>query len=410
MWQKFKNYYHLLIAVVASLLYGFPVKKLIIVGVTGTDGKTTTVNLIYHILQNCGISASMISSTGAVINGKEYDIGFHVTTPSSFSIQRFLKKAVQSQNNKKKYLVLEVTSHALDQYRTWGINFEVSVLTNVTHEHLDYHKTYENYVLTKAKLLTKAKTAIINMDDGSYELIAKIIHSTHSINSGQANTKWVTYGLNKNAEINPSNFTFQTNLIGEFNKYNILAAVGACKMLGLSDEDIKRGIKNFVPPIGREEIVYKNSFSVMIDFAHTPNALKQVLSSIRPLVKERIIHVFGSAGERDHKKRPLMGKYSSEYADVIVLTAEDPRSEPVNKIIDEIESGIKNKQIKLLKIPNRQEAVMSSIQMAKKGDLVILTGKAHEKSMNYGNGEEHWSEYEAVEKALEIRKKTHEKN
>jgi UDP-N-acetylmuramoyl-L-alanyl-D-glutamate--2,6-diaminopimelate ligase len=393
MWQQIKNFYHLGMAILANFAYGFPSRRIKIIGVTGTDGKTTTTSLIYHILTTAGFNSSMISSVGAIVGGKSYDIGFHVTTPSSFAIQRFIKKAADSGS---KFLVLETTSHALDQYRVFGIKYEVGVLTNVTHEHLDYHKTYENYVKTKAKLFKMSKISITNIDDESYELISNFKFLI---------SKLVTYGMTENADINPKVFPFKTNLIGEFNKYNALAAIGVCKALGIKDNAIRRGIESFIPPKGREDIIYEKDFTVMIDFAHTPNAIDQILKAIRPIVKGRIIHVFGSAGARDVTKRPLMGKMSSKSADVIILTAEDPRREPLEKIISEIKSGINNKKSEVLKILDRKEAIRRAIKMAKKGDYVLLTGKSHEKSMNYGQGEEKWDEYEVAREALGLRLK-----
>ncbi len=405
MWQGIKNIYHLGIAILANIFYGFPSRELRVIGVTGTDGKTTTVSLIYHILDSAGFNTSMVTSVGAVIGGKNYDIGFHVTTPSPFAVQRFIKKAVDSGS---KFLVLETTSHALDQYRVFGINYEVGVLTNVTHEHLDYHKTYENYVKTKAKLLKMARVAIVNRDDNSYKLISNF---PPALAFGKSRwragkfliSKLVTYGMGKNADVNRYNFPFKTDLIGEFNIYNILAAISACKALGIKDEDIKNGIRTFKPPIGRGDIVHDEDFKVMIDFAHTPNAFEQILKSIRPMVKGRLIHVFGSAGLRDVTKRPIMGKISSQYADIIILTSEDPRSESVDKITGEIKSGIMNHELRkkiILKIPDRKKAIETAIRMAKKGDFVIMTGKSHEKSMNYGYGEVAWDEYRVVRDAL----------
>ncbi len=375
MWQSLKNIYHLAMAVVANLWFGFPSKKLTVIGVTGTDGKTTTVNLIYHILKTAGKQVSMISSVGAVINSKNYETGFHVTTPSSWKLQKFIKKA-------EGYLVLEVTSHALDQYRVWGIDFAIGVLTNVTNEHLDYHKTWEQYVKVKSKLLKNAKIAIVNKDDNSYGVISNF--------QFPISNKLITYGL--------KNFSFKTKLMGEFNKYNILAAAAAAKTLGIKDQVIKKAIASFQLPIGRMEVVYNGAFMVIIDFAHTPNALEQALSTVKKNVSGRLIHIFGSAGERDFQKRPEMGRVSSKYADIIILTAEDPRSESVDKIIEEIESGIKKSGV--LRVQNRQEAINTAIKMAKKGDVVLLTGKGHEQSMNYGRGEEPWSEHEAVKQAL----------
>jgi len=388
MWQKTKNLYHLGVAVISNVLLNFPSRKLTVIGVTGTDGKTTTTSLIYHILNSAGLKASMVTSVGAMIGGKNYDVGFHVTTPSSFAVQKFIQEAVDSGS---KFLVLETTSHALDQYRVFGIRYEVGVLTNVTHEHLDYHKTYENYVKTKAKLLEMSKTAIVNRDDESYDLL--------ELKSKTLNSKLVSYGMGENANVSPANFPFKTDMIGEFNKYNVLAAISACKALGVSDKAIRKGIRTFVPPKGREDIIYKKDFTVMIDFAHTPNAIDQILKSVRPFVGGRIIHVFGSAGARDVTKRPLMGKMSSKYADIIILTSEDPREEPVEKIITQIEEGI-SKKTKVFKIPDRKKAIREAINMAKKNDFVLLTGKSHEKSMNYGRGEIAWDEYEAAKEAL----------
>src|SRR3989344_4447352 len=406
MWQKTKNIYHLLVAIWANLLYRFPSRNLVIVGVTGTDGKTTTVSLIYHILKTAKLNVSMISSVGTIINGKNYHLPFHVTTPSSLAIQKFLKMTLGNKSSRvKKFLVLEVTSHALDQYRVWGISFDVGVLTNVTHEHLDYHKSYENYVKTKSKLLKFAKTAVVNIDDDSYKIIKKIIPYG----------RLVTYGMNNNAKVNTKSISYKTKLIGEFNKYNVLAAVSTCRTLGVSDEIIRKTVESFEPPIGRQEIVYKNDFEVMVDFAHTPNSFEKILAPLRSKVKGRIIHVFGSAGQRDSSKRPKMGNASSKYSDIMILTSEDPRLESVESIMDDIKSGVEGlktrvKNNTITEIYDRQNAINSAISMAQKGDMVLITGKAHEKSMNYGNGEVPWDEYTAVKKALNFRKIKNEKN
>jgi UDP-N-acetylmuramoyl-L-alanyl-D-glutamate--2,6-diaminopimelate ligase len=394
MWRKIKNTYHLLIAMLANVLFLFPSRKMKVIGVTGTDGKTTTANLIYHILKSSGHKASMISSIAAVIDGKSYNTGFHVTTPASFSLQKFLRKARQA---KSEYFVLEVTSHAIDQKRIFGIPFEVGVLTNVTNEHLDYHKTYDNYLRTKINLLNKSKICVVNSDDSSYTLL-----SDAKVKKPQG--EWITYGLSQSSDYNPDTFDIRgANLVGDFNKYNVLAAVAASKSLEIKEENIKKALKTFHMPIGRVDYVYEKDFSVMIDFAHTPNAFEQILNSLRPMVKGRIIHVFGSAGGRDGLKRPFLGEISSQYCDILVLTAEDPRKEDVNKIIAEIEVGVKKEQCEVIRIPDRKEAIEAAIQMAKKNDLVLITGKAQEESMNLGQDEEPWDEFEVVESALESR-------
>lgn len=395
MWQKIKNIYHLLIAILANIVFLFPSRGMKVIGVTGTDGKTTTVNLIYHILKTSGHKTSMISSINAVIGDKIYDTGFHVTTPTSFSLQKFLRKARKA---KSEYFVLEITSHAIDQNRISGINFEVGVLTNITNEHLDYHKTYDNYLKTKAKLLKKSKINIINSDDSSYTLLA-------DVKGEKPQENWITYGLLESSDYNPNTFDIkESSLVGDFNNYNALAAVATCMALGIKDEIIKKAIKSFHMPIGRVDYVYKKDFSVMIDFAHTPNAFEKILSTVRPITKGKIIHVFGSAGERDVLKRPFLGEISSQYCDILILTAEDPRSENVDKIIAEIEVGIKREQAEVIRIPDRKEAIEAAIEMAKKDDLVLITGKAQEGSMTTDKMELPWDEFSVVKDALDNRK------
>jgi UDP-N-acetylmuramoyl-L-alanyl-D-glutamate--2,6-diaminopimelate ligase len=395
MWQRIKNIYHLGMAILANIRYNFPSKKLVVVGVTGTDGKTTTVTLVYHILREAGFNSSMISTVGAIINNKQYDVGFHVTTPSPFALQSFLNKAL-TKKAEKLYMVLETTSHSLDQHREFGVNYDIGILTNVTHEHLDYHKTYENYVKAKAKLLQRSKAAVVNIDHKeSYKIIKELLKSYKG--------KIITYGKNKNADVNPIKFPFKTQMIGDFSIYNCLAAIAAVKNLGVKDNTIRKAILSFKPPIGREEIVYDKDFSVMIDFAHTPNAFENILTAVRGGVKGRIIHVFGAAGLRDGTKRPIMGKTSSKYANVIFLTSEDPRAELVEEINAKIKSGISNKKVKVFEVPDRKEAIREAVKMAKKDDLVLVTGKSHEKSMNYGHGETPWDEFEAVKEALKLK-------
>jgi UDP-N-acetylmuramoyl-L-alanyl-D-glutamate--2,6-diaminopimelate ligase len=399
MWQGIKNVYHLGQSILGKVLYRVDTDGLTFIGITGTDGKTTTSNLLYHILTHAGYKTALISTISAIIGEKTIDTGFHVTTPSPFALQSYIKKAKQSG---AKYIILEVTSHALDQNRVFGIPFEIGILTNITNEHLDYHKSYANYVRTKVKLLLHAKTAIINIDDGSYKPVSERLKSKNY--SG----KIITYGLLKDADIMPKSMPFQTKLIGEFNKYNILAAGAAAEELGIEREVIQKAVLAFTPPVGRTEIVHEDAFTVMIDFAHTPNSIEQILKTIHGEMKPkgRIIHIFGSAGERDKEKRVAMGKVSAMFADSILLTSEDPRSESVEDINAQILTGIQEtvkkdkREVSVQSIPDRYEAIKKAIQTAGTGDIVILTGKGHEKSMNLGNGEIPWSEHEAVREAL----------
>ena len=361
MFQKIKNVYHLFQAILANLWYGFPSRKLKVIGITGTDGKTTTTHLIYHILKDAGKKVSMISTIYAKVGNNEYETGLHTTTPSSFMIQKMLNLAVK---NIQEYFVLETTSHALDQNRVWGIRYEVGAITNITYEHLDYHKTYEEYVKTKLKLLKMAEVGIKNTDN-----IVNIIKEIPNLT--------------------------------KFNQYNYSTAYMVCHKLGFSDEIILNAMETFQLPKGRLEIVYNKGFKIIIDFAHTPNALLQLLPEIKKkyLKKNgRLIHVFGAAGLRDFTKRPLMGEVSSKYSDVIILTEEDYRTEDLQEICRQISSSIKNKKYQI--ITDRQEAIDKAVKIAETNDVVVITGKAHEKSLCRGKTEEPWNEYKAVKKAL----------
>ena len=380
--QRLKNIFHLINAFLANIWYGFPSRKITVIGITGTDGKTTTTHLIAHILKSCGKKVSYISTIFAKIGKKEYDTGFHVTTPNPWLIQKLIKEAV---NNKDEYFILETTSHALDQNRVWGINYKIGVLTNVTYEHLDYHLSYENYLKTKVKLLKRAEVAFFNKDDRSYLYVKKILKGRKKI---------IEY---QKLSIIKKNFP---NL-EKFNQENFSAAYLVALNLGLRSEKVLKAIKTFKLPKGRFDLVYDKDFKVIIDFAHTPNAFLKLLSEIRKKYlknKGRLIHVFGSAGLRDNTKRPLMGEISGRFADFIILTEEDYRTEDPNKICQEVASGIKNKNYQV--IIDRKKAIEKALKMAKKGDVVIFTGKAHEKSLCRGKTEYPWDEYRAVEIGL----------
>ena len=398
MFQKLKNIYHLLRALIANIYFGFPSRRLKVVGVTGTDGKTTTTHLIYHILKETDHKVSMISTVFAKIGKQEYDTGFHVTTPDAFLIPKYLNMAVSLG---QEYFVLEVTSHRLDQNQLFGTSFEIGVITNITHEHLDYHKTYKNYVKAKEKLLSMAKIGIINEDDESF----KYLSQKSKVKSQNYNSKVKSIKRIPNLTL--------------FNQCNYSAAYTVCKQLGLSDNQILTAIKTFKLPKGRLEIVYDKEFKVIIDFAHTPNAFHQLLPEIKKLFFGqfgRLIHVFGSAGLRDVSKRPLMGKASGQYADLVILTEEDYRIENPNQISSAIASGLEKEGFRRVYynfsknyskqsyfvILNRQKAINTAIKLARKGDVVIITGKGHEKSLCRGKIEYPWDEYKAVVKALKI--------
>lgn len=386
--HSFINYgKHFPEAVLASLKYGFPGRRLKVIGVTGTDGKTTTVNMIYQILKEAGKKVSMISTINAVIAGKSYDTGFHVTNPGPSDIQKYLKMA---EDHGDEFVVLEVTSHGLVQFRVWGIPFEIGVITNITHEHLDYHKTFDNYLQAKVKLIKEVRYAVLNADDPNYSKL-----------SNQTLGKVISFGLKEKAQVNLKNTPLKLQVPGDYNISNALAAASVGKIIGIESKVIKDSLENFSGLLGRmEEVKNNKGVRIFVDFAHTPNALESALKALRTLTSGKLISVFGAASERDREKRPVMGQISGKLADITVLTDEDPRFESREKIIEEItqgayQSGVKD-NITLFKEPDRTKAIKLALSLAKKGDVVGIFGKGHEKSMNYQGVEKPWSDQRVV--------------
>lgn len=407
------NQYHHLQSRLASHYYGHPQQKLKIIGVTGTDGKTTTVNLLYHILRTAGFKAGLISTVKTVIGNKDYDTGLHVTTPSPLQIKSYLAKMVRDGAD---YAVLEITSHALDQNRESDIEYDYAVVTNISHEHLDYHGSFENYVKAKAKLVKKAKVAILNRDDPNFDYLKEV-------SAGLV----ISFGIRNKAdymatEINLAPFgtrftlrgerwVIRTPLIGTFNIYNCLAAMAVAREVGVDKETILKSLRTFPSLPGRMERVERGqNFTVIVDFAHTPQALEEALKTLRLLTRKRLIAVFGSAGQRDIEKRAMMGKIAIRGADLIVLTSEDPRSEDPNQIMTEIATGVVKNGGVLNKnfwmIQDRGKGVEFAINhLAKTSDVVAIFGKGHEKSMSVKGKEIPWSDQEEVIKSLRGRKK-----
>lgn len=400
MLQRLKNIYHFFVALAAVAWYRWPAKKLTLIGVTGTDGKTTTTTLIYHLLKTAGKKVAMVSSVAAYIGQDKIDTGFHVTSPHPWPLQKLLRRVADTGYQ---YLVLEVTSHGLDQYRILGCRFYLSVLTNITHEHLDYHKTLEEYIRAKSRLFKLSQISILNQDATAYGQIKKIL-------VGQTSIK--TYSLKKPLDkiiMEALNTTFPAR----YNQENALAAATAAADLGLTAQVIARGLRSFPGVPGRLETIPNNQgLNVIIDFAHTPNALKAVLTELRRRLhatrhapRAKLIAVFGAAGQRDYTKRPIMGQVAAKLTDEVVLTAEDPRTEDVNAIIDQIAAG--SPKFLFHKVPDRQEAInYAIIDLAQKGDIVGIFGKGHEASMCFGTTESPWSDPKAAKEALTKRKQS----
>ena len=381
---------HLPVAIFWSFYYRFPARHLKIIGITGTDGKTTTTSFIWHILKENGKKMGLINTIIAKINEKEIATGLHVTSPQPRQIQKLL---FQMKKNNLDYAVLEVTSHGLDQFRFWGIKFHLGIITNVTPEHLDYHRTFKNYLRAKGKLIQQSASAILNRDDSSFNFFKDLAEKHHIATT--------TYSLNQKADYALQNFPFSCPLPGKYNRYNCLAAIAVAHHLGLTKIKIEKALTNFSAPVGRlEPIAMGQKFSVYVDFAHTPNGLKNVLKELRKQTKgNKLIAVFGCAGERDRKKRPIMGKIASNLTDLTILTAEDPRTEKVLDITREIAAGFSGPGKKKI-IPDREKAISFAINQAKTNDIVVICGKGHEKSMCFGQKEYPWSDQETVKKIL----------
>ena len=384
----------------ASHFFGNPSNRLKVIGVTGTDGKTTTANLIYFMLETAGKRVGLISTLGAKIDKEEVDTGLHVTNPDPISLQKILSEFVLKG---AEFAVVEVTSHGLDQKRVAGVKFDMGVLTNVTREHLDYHKTFEAYVKAKSKLFAGVRISVLNKNDSSYKKIKPLIPKGIKISE-------YPIALNE-----PLAEAINARFPEDYNKLNTQAAIVAVREYGLDEKDLVRAINSFPELPGRmEEIKGGRGFRVFVDFAHTPNALKNALFELRKKVgrKGKIISVFGSAGERDRAKRPIMGEISARLADVSVFTAEDPRSEDVEGIIDQLVEGTKKVkgEPKYYRISERGEAIWFAVnKLAGSEDIVAIFGKGHEKSMAYGVKEYPWSDQEAVYEALKGRIKLVEK-
>ena len=404
------TFWHYPIAWFAVFKYGFPANSLTLTGVTGTDGKTTTSYIINHLLKKAGYKTAMITSVLAEIAGKSNDTGFHVTSPHPWQVQKYLAEAVKSGVT---HGVLEVTSHALDQHRFAGCNFKYGVITNIRPDHLDYHKTYDNYLNSKSKLLLGAQKAILNKDDQSYSKLDTLLTGKDI----------VTYSIKAQADFMGKAIkqrSIPLALPGDYNLSNILAATAVVNDIGLTIDEVNGYLPSFKAVPGRfNEVATKKDFRVVIDFAHTPYGLQALLTALRKQTRGRIIAVFGCAAERGADRRQ-MGQVSGKLADITIITAEDPRFEGVEMISAEIagwadKSGaeeVSSKQLKVhskkdrhvfSKILDRQDAINIAIGIAKPGDIIALCGKGHEQSMSFKGIEYSWDENKAVKKALSKR-------
>ena len=395
--------------------YDYPGKKMRMIGVTGTNGKTTTTHIIAHILRSAGHHVGVIGTIHALIDDEELPI--HNTTPDVVELQRFLALMYEKGMT---HVVMEVSSHALALERVAGIEYDTAVFTNLTQDHLDFHKTMENYVAAKAKLfqsLTAAdhvkehKTAIVNVDDPWSKQILDACHC-----------QVLTYGVEKDADLKGSNLNVELkrssfdvvgpfvnvhlnmNITGLFNVYNTLAAIGAAHAEGIDEATIDKAIQTFHSVAGRFELVEAGQpFAIVVDYSHTPDSLEKALETARAMNPNHVIAVFGCGGDRDRTKRPIMGRIGAELADIPIVTSDNPRSENPDAIVAEVEEGVKQ-GLKAGQhhevIVNRREAIYRAVELAQENDIIVIAGKGHETYQILNDGTIHFDDREEARNAV----------
>ncbi len=379
---------HFFEAVAGGVRFGFPAKKLKVIGVTGTNGNTTTCFMVWKMLNESGRKTGLMTTVAWGVDKLEPELG-HMTTVDCKTLNERIKKIVDAG---AEYLVLETTSHALSQFRTLGVPIEIGVFTNLTHEHLDYHKTIENYRKAKIKLIKKAKYSVINADDknGKYFVKAAKDYITYGIKNGKfraKNVKTGVFGVKYEVSNSSGDIKIETKIPGEFNVYNSLAAAAVGEKLGLTDEEIFKGIYSLESVEGRMNRIYlgeEQDFSVIVDYAHTPDALEKVFKAVEDN-SGRVISVHGGAGRRDESTRFSRGKILGKNSDIVIITEDDSRDENPEKIAAEFKRGAeaagKKEGRNLVVELDREKAINAAIKLAKKNDLVLILAKGHEKKI-----------------------------
>jgi UDP-N-acetylmuramoyl-L-alanyl-D-glutamate--2,6-diaminopimelate ligase len=419
--QSIRNFYHLLQAIFSNVCFGFPSKKIKVIGVTGTNGKTTTVQMISKVLEKAGNKVAVISTINFKVGGDTWVNKTKFTTFSSWKIQKFIKRAVKWECE---YLILETSSHALDQKRVWGIQYEIAAITNITREHLDYHRTMEKYEKAKMKLFKKSNVSIVNLGMKNAEKFLELgaekkylygVNSPHRRTGNQDKKQKTILAENVKLNLDGSRFSvdgedFNLNLMGEFNIENALVAicVGMSQKIDLNLTSQALSEIKKIP--GRMDYV-KNDLGlrIIIDYALTPDSMEKLGKLITSIKnqgnsenKPKVIWVFGSCGERDRGKRPMMGKIVSQHADFLIVTNEDPYHESPQGIIDEVFGGVKNKTENedAWRIMSRRRAIKKALELAQKGDIILVTGKGAEETMAMGKRRIPWNDKKVVEEIL----------
>lgn len=412
-------WYHKMLAIFSVMIYGMPANRMKVIGVTGTNGKTTTVNLIKAILVEAGKKTGMISTVNFRVGGREWLNTSKITTLGRLQLRKLLSKMLKAGDE---YVVIEVSSHAITQHRIWAINFDTCVLTNLTQDHLDYYKDMEEYKKTKGQLFSDSVSAKRKNHSCKCSVLNRDSHVYNYFSQFKAD-KNLSYGLSpkadimaKNINLYPDGASFEAltpkgilnvhlKLVGEFNVYNALAAIAVGICQGFSLETIKRALEKFEGVPGRmEKIQEGQNFTVIVDYAHTPDAFLKIFENVKKMTQSRIISVFGATGDRDRSKRPLLGKIAAKYSKYCFLTLEDPASEDPVDIIGEIEPGLiktgKKINIDYFKIVDRREAIKQAFICAEPGDTVLLLAKGHETVMTMKEGKIPWDDRQVAREEL----------
>jgi len=393
--QAIEPYGHLGEAVALNAMHGFPSKGLKVIGVTGTNGKTSTCFIIHRMLHEAGYKVGLMTT---VSYGVGMDIKPQKQHMTSVSVPILMERMKEMRAQGVEWLVLETTSHALAQHRVWGVPYSIAVMTNMSHEHLDYHGTFERYVKAKAMLFAQTnrnhkglQIGIVNADDATADDFAREIKHPirYGIDHGDVratNVQLSSSGVQYDAVLNNKTYHIKCRLPGSFNVYNSLAAVCVGSALGLTEEEVERGIAALEGVEGRMTRVDEGQdFSVIVDYAHTPDSFEKLFKDIKPVVKGKLIVLFGSAGRRDEAKRAVQGRLAGKYADEVVITEEDDRDIDGQEILNQIAAGAekagKERDKDLFLVHDRSEAIAFALKRAKAGDTVMLLGKGHEKDI-----------------------------
>lgn len=414
LFKTIEPYGHLVESVLVNLRYGFPARKMHVIGVTGTNGKTTTSFLIHKMLHEAGFKVGILSTVGYGIGDDIKDQTQHITTEAAGILQKRLRDFKRAG---VEWVVLESSSHSLAQYRTWGVPYEIAVMTNVTHEHLDYHNSFANYLQAKRRLFRVAaqhgrRFGVVNADDpNAQKFTASIPQSiTYGIKSGKLRASQLKLAVDYStyrAKVGKDSYDIRINIPGEFNVSNSLAAVAVGRELGLTKSQIEQGIAALTGVEGRMMVIDEGQkFKVLVDFACTPDAFERVFEGLRPATKGKLVALFGSPGHRDEAKRPIQGEIAGRYADEVVVTEDDERDVDGFEIMNQIAAGSKKAGLvqdkNLFLIHDREEAIGFALtRVSRPEDVVIMLGKGHEKTIERADGSHPWSDIEVTKTALQ---------